>query len=166
MKICPKCNTRYTDENLNFCLNDGEYLSSFNDDSPPTVMLDPPRVTNQTNWNEYETPRTTAPPAPWQNQQQNMSNQQFAAPAFNQSLDKTLPTVSLALGVLGVLLVCCFGGFPLGLAAVITGFIGMKNINNDPSRYGGRGLAIAGLVLGIISLLSSIVFILISVIGK
>ena len=26
MKICPKCNTKYTDETLNFCLQDGTNL--------------------------------------------------------------------------------------------------------------------------------------------
>jgi hypothetical protein len=82
---------------------------------------------------------------------------------MNQSLDQTLPTVSLALGILGFLLVCCYGGVPLGMAAIITGFLGMKNAGNEPHKYGGRGLAIAGLVLGAISLISSAIFILISI---
>lgn len=50
MKRCPKCNTRYTDETLNFCLDDGMPLVSdfssdepateiFNDTAPPNEML-------------------------------------------------------------------------------------------------------------------------------
>lgn len=165
MKICPKCNTRYTDNNLNFCLNDGEYLTNFGDDSPPTVVMDAPRVTNQTNWNDFQAP-PTAPLAQGVNQAQNIVNQPFGAPAFNQSLDQTLPTVSLVLGLLSVLLICCYGGVPLGLAAIITGFLGLRNISGNPTQYGGRGFAIAGLVLGIISLLSSIVFLLIAVVAN
>lgn len=165
MKTCPKCNTRYSDNNLNFCLNDGEYLTNFGDDSPPTVVMDAPRITNQTNWNDYQAP-PTAPLAQGTYQAQNISNQPFGASAFNQSLDKTLPTVSLVLGLLSVLLICCHGGIPLGLAAIITGFLGMKNVTGNPMQYSGRGFAIAGIVLGIVSLLSAIIYILIALAAR
>ena len=165
MKVCPKCNQKYSDENLNFCLNDGEYLSNDDgDDAPPTMVMDAPRITNQTNWNQYQPPRSE-PLSPRQNQP-NIQNQPFGVPAFNQSLDQTLPTVSLVLGILGFLLICCYGGFPLGLAAIITGYLGMKNADNNPTQYGGRGLAIGGLVLGIVSLLSSFVFIIIAILAN
>lgn len=41
MKICPACNQTYSDESLNFCLNDGGALSPVNDDnlSQQTVIL-------------------------------------------------------------------------------------------------------------------------------
>lgn len=146
---------------MNFCLNDGEYLKLVGDDAPPTVLLDPPRVTNQTNWQQYQGP--AAPPAPWNNQPQNVQNQSFGTQNLSQSKDQTLPTVSLVLGILSLLLVCCFGGFPLGLAAVITGYLGMKNADQNPTRYGGRSLAIGGIVLGVISILSSVVYIILSV---
>src|SRR5215203_168964 len=66
MKRCPKCGQTYADQNLNFCLNDGELLmlesasprgpkfaddplpTSYADDSPPTIMMDSPRATNPT----------------------------------------------------------------------------------------------------------------------
>lgn len=163
MKVCPKCKQKYVDANLNFCLNDGEFLSNDVDDAPPTMILDAPRITNQ-NWNQYDPPRGE-PLSAWQNQP-NLQNQQFGAPPFKQSLDQTLPTVSLVLGILGFLLICCYGGLPLGLAAIITGFLGMKNADKDPTRYGGRGMAIGGLVLGIVSILSSIVFIIIAVLAN
>jgi hypothetical protein len=41
--------------------------------------------------------------------------------------------------------------FLTGIAAIITGVMGMRKAN-DP-RYGGRGIAIAGLVLGVLSVL-------------
>lgn len=163
MKICPRCNQTYADENQNFCLNDGELLRQYEDDAPPTVLIDGARSTNPNDWQQYEAPRS-APPAPWQ--QAPVQNPTFGAPGFVQSADKTLPTVSLALGVLGVLLLCCHGGFPLGLAAIITGFLGMRNADADPGRYGGRGMAIGGMILGVVALLSSIVFILIALVAR
>ncbi len=167
MKICSRCNQTYADENLNFCLNDGELLQQFGDDAPPTIMMDSTRTTspnNPNNWQQYETP-TNAPPGPWQ-QASPVQNQQFGTPGFTATVDKTLPTISLVLGVLGFLLICCYGGFPVGVAAVITGFLGMRNADSDPSRYGGRGLAIGGMILGAVALLSSIVFILIAIVAS
>lgn len=162
MKICPKCSQSYTDDNLNFCLNDGEYLQAVGDDAPPTVLLDPPRITNQTNWQQYQSP-SAVPPAKWQNQPQNVQNQPFGAQNLSSTKDQTLPTVSLVLGILSLLLICCYGGFPLGLAAIVTGYLGMKNADDNPARYGGRGLAIGAMILGVISLLSSVIFIFLAI---
>jgi hypothetical protein len=41
MKICPTCKQNYTDETLNFCLNDGAVLTQTNvaDNSQPTVFM-------------------------------------------------------------------------------------------------------------------------------
>jgi len=52
-----------------------------------------------------------------------------------------------------VLSLCGFfcAGFILGLLAVIFGGVALSAINKDP-RLGGKGLAIAGLVIGIIDL--------------
>jgi len=72
----------------------------------------------------------------------------------------------MVLGVGSVLLICCYGGLPLGAAALITGFLGMRNADNDPTRYGGRGLAIAGMVLGIVSFLSTFIFLIFSVLVR
>ena len=47
MKICPKCNKTYTDQNLNFCLDDGTVLTQAAGSSmPDTVLLNQPRVTS------------------------------------------------------------------------------------------------------------------------
>jgi hypothetical protein len=40
MKQCPKCNQTYTDDTLNFCLEDGEWLiGDQRSDDPPTAVL-------------------------------------------------------------------------------------------------------------------------------
>jgi hypothetical protein len=72
-----------------------------------------------------------------------MPNQQFGAPGLTKTVDKTLPTISLVLEILGFLLVCCYGGFPVGVAAIITGYLGMKIADSDPSHHGGRGWRLA-----------------------
>lgn len=173
MKVCPKCNQTYTDEGLNFCLADGELLMNtvneaptqlFNDPAPPTLFMDASRATNpnHTAWQD----QPPQPLAPWQSQAQGIQNQPYGAPAFAPSRDQTLPVISLVLGILGFLLVCCAGGLWLGLPAAVVGYLGMRNADTDPSKYVGRGMAIAGMVLGIISFLCSMVYIVINVLAR
>lgn len=165
MKQCPRCNQTYTDDQLNFCLNDGELLTNFAaepgryaDDAPPTILLDSARVTNPASW-----PQGASPPAPWQ--PQNMQNQPFGS-SFVQKRDQTLPTIAMILGILSVALICCYGGIWMGLPAAILGFLGMRNADSDPGRYGGRGMAIAGMVMGTISLLASLVVAVIAIVAR
>ena len=168
MKICPKCNQQYDDDNLNFCLSDGELLmesagGEADADATPTVFMDAPRVTNQ-NWEQPE-PSQVQPTPP----SQPMAQQPFSAPQTYQAVptqDKTLPTVSLVLGILSLVLMCCYLGIPLGAGAAITGFIGMNRANSDPSKFGGKELAIIGLVLGGISFVLSVIFIFLGVLSS
>ena len=169
MKQCPRCKQTYSDPALNFCLEDGELLVAFSqeppigryaDETPPTILLDQSRVTNPTNWPQQQ---AAQPPARWQ--PQSMQGGQFST-AFPRSRDQTLPTVALILGILSLLLVCCYGGIWLGVPAAIVGFLGMRNADSDPSRYTGRGMAIGGMVLGVISLLSSIAFVLFAIVAS
>jgi hypothetical protein len=168
MKQCPRCRQTYSDDDLNFCLEDGELLTSFAsepvprryaDDSPPTVFLNEPRVTSPSNWQSG-----AAPPAKWQ--QQDLQNSPFASPGFVHRRDQTLPTIALILGILSMVLVCCYGGICLGLPAAILGFLGMRNADSDSHRYGGRGMAIGGLVLGVVSFLGSLIFAFFTILAR
>ncbi len=47
MKICPRCQKTYTDDNLNFCLEDGSVLTQAAGEPPQTVMINEPRITQQ-----------------------------------------------------------------------------------------------------------------------
>lgn len=156
MKICPVCNQTYIDDSLNFCLNDGTTLTKSVDEPPPTVVIDAPRKTNP-NFSEYQTN--------FGNPNQQIYRQPFAAPSVYQSQDQTLPIISLILGVFGLVLICCYAGIPLGAAAVVTGFIGMNNANKDPVKYGGRGMAIGGLIAGAIGILATIGWIIFFIIA-
>ena len=167
MKICPVCSQTYTDESLNFCLNDGATLNNANDDPPPTIFMDPPRTTNP-NYTDFNT--DFSQPNTEFNSNFGQPNQEiyqtpYSPPAVNNSQDQTLPIISLVLGVLGFVLVCCHGGLPLGIAALITGYLGMRNADQNPQKYGGKGMAIGGMILGGVGLLSGVVFIILAIIG-
>jgi len=158
MKICSLCNQTYADDNLNFCLNDGGTLTDYADDAPPTVMLNRARTTQQ-NWENYQTPNAwqNQPLPPNQTYQPLQQNQPFHL-AQIQGQNQTLPTVSLVLGIFAILFTCCYGGVPFGAAALVTGYLSLKNANENPMQFGGRGLAIGGIVTGAIGLLISIIF--------
>ncbi len=92
-----------------------------------------------------------APVAEWQNQDLG-ANTPFQPPPAASGQDQTLAIVSLVCGVLSIL--CC--GFLTGIPAIITGYMAKNNVDSNPNQYGGRGLAIAGIVMGGISILFSI----------
>ena len=71
MKQCPRCSQTYSDDQLNFCLEDGELLTAYAteppptryaDDAPPTVVLNEARVTNPANWHAGPLPPSTNTP--------------------------------------------------------------------------------------------------------
>jgi len=61
-------------------------------------------------------------------------------------------TTGLVCGILSWLLFCCCGGFPINLLGLFFSLIGLSQINRHPELYEGRGAAIAGLILSIVSL--------------
>jgi hypothetical protein len=160
MKRCPRCNRIYSEDGLNFCLDDGELLQGYSDEQPtrplgrpeppPTIFLDEPRVTNPIGWQAGQNIQ------PWQTAQP-QTTPVYTQPAYYRgSLDQTLPTISLVLGTLSIVTSCCFGGVYLGIPAIVVGFLGMRNADSNPAKYGGKGLAIAGMVIGIVTLLIAI----------
>lgn len=154
MKQCPRCQQTYSDENLNFCLNDGELLTGFaqepssprfQDPSPPTMILDQSRVTNPTTWPQ---PQPGAqPPVQWQQPQAAVPFQNYGVAMQSQGLAIT----SLCLGIASMTVgFCCYLGVLLSPAAIVTGFIYLSQNKKDPIRYPGRGMAIGGIATGIV----------------
>jgi hypothetical protein len=85
----------------------------------------------------------------------NMQNpQNFGAPAA-AGQNKTLSLISLIAGIAG-LTICC-GTFLPSLIAVILGFMGRSKANQDPSQYGGAGLATGGIITGAIGLIGGLI---------
>lgn len=72
MKICPRCQKTYTDDNLNFCLEDGSVLAQAAAQPPQTVQMNEPRITqppsmssqpgSQPGWNVAPQPYSMQPP--------------------------------------------------------------------------------------------------------
>ncbi len=165
MKICPRCNQTYDDDNLNFCLNDGELLMETESiDAPPTIMMDAPRQTND-DWNNYDTGFANQSQVNPQNRE--IYRQPFANPQVSpntDSKDQILPIISLSSGVLSIVLsFCCYLGILIGPIALITGFIGMSNANKTPGIYQGKNLAVIGMILGGVGLVMSIIMLILGV---
>ncbi len=91
MKTCPRCQTSYENDDLNFCLDDGTALTRAVDPGAATVVMGPPPVTAPPQRN----PNTAA----WQPPQQ--------YPQPKKSGSKALLWVG---GILALVMLLCGGG--------------------------------------------------------
>ena len=67
----------------------------------------------------------------------------------------------MILGILSVLCcLCCCLNIPLGGLGLTFSLIGLSQVNEDPDRHEGRGLAIAGIVLSALGLLIGVALML------
>jgi hypothetical protein len=131
---------------------------------PPQASFEPPKPSYQEPSNQFgnaqfdqmnqgfgnqplQQNEWTPPPSPEQGwgEQGVGANTPFQPPVAMAGQNQVLPIVSLVFGILSV---CCYISPITGIVALITGFLGMKNANNDPVQYGGKGLAIAGMIVG------------------
>ncbi len=90
----------------------------------------------------------------------NYDDDDFDLPPRRETGGDGAATASLVLGIFALILSCCWiFSLPLGLSATITGGLGLKSRNN-------RGLAVAGLILGIISMCIAVFVLLFSIVGN
>jgi hypothetical protein len=90
----------------------------------------------------------TPPPAPvaaWQDQGLG-ANTPFQPPAVSGAggQNQTLAIVSLVLGILSI----CLCGIITGIPALITGFMAKNKADENPGEFGGRGMALGGMITG------------------
>lgn len=71
-------------------------------------------------------------------------------------------TTGLILGALSWVICCCYG-FPCNLFGIIFSVVALSQISSRPEVYEGRGLAWAGLILSIASILFYAALLLISI---
>lgn len=147
-------------------------LQSYKEPEPPSFGNQSNNPFNQPSFNQGENINQNMqqqdwnpPPAPdasWQNQGVGQNTPFQPPPTGGGGLNQTLPIISLVLGIVSI---CCYISPLTGIAALITGFLGMKNANNDPSQFGGKGLAIAGMITGGIFLVLGIVYYILIFLG-
>lgn len=70
---------------------------------------------------------------------------------------------SIVLGIVSMFL-CCFGWIT-GIIALVLGAKALKQVNESGGRYGGRGMAITGLALGLISLVICLPWMILWLVG-
>jgi hypothetical protein len=127
MKICPKCQQTYTDENLNFCLNDGStltqagYSSGGSDALPDTVMINQPRPTNPNQQFGSQQP-------PFQNSWSTPPPQQPQFSMQPQPSQGSSKTWLWAVGILGLVVLLCGGG-------LVGFFVLVANKSDNPVNY-------------------------------
>jgi hypothetical protein len=174
----PEINDPFSSESPKFDLNPtSNSTSSQSPFDAPTPSYQPPFKEPQQNFGETNAPfnqnpfeqsqnqfgeqpmqqsQCTPPPSPeasWQNQSIG-ANTTFQPSIAGQGQDKTLAIVSLVCGILS--LTCC--GPVTGIAAIITGFMAKNNVDANPQQYDGRGMAIAGMIMGAISFVLTVLY--------
>jgi uncharacterized protein DUF4190/uncharacterized protein DUF4339 len=71
-----------------------------------------------------------------------------------------LALTGVVLGVCSLTFCFCCYGLPLNVAGLICSLVALSQINNNPAREQGKGLATAGLVLSVLSLLLGLAMLL------
>jgi hypothetical protein len=77
----------------------------------------------------------------------------FATAPTAEERTNSMATAGLVMSC--VALVCCGGCMPFAVLGIVFSIIGLTQANRDPAEAG-KGVAIAGLVIGLISLLGTI----------
>ena len=71
----------------------------------------------------------------------------------------SLALMGMLMGVLSITCgMCCCYGMPFNLLGIVFSLIALAQIRNDPRSQGGWGLAVAGLVLSLLSFLLAVLF--------
>lgn len=68
---------------------------------------------------------------------------------------EVLALLSMIFGIIGLFI----AGIPLGIAALILSVISLTKFANNPGKFGGKGMAIAGMILGFVAIIGALLFI-------
>ena len=160
MKYCPECNRQYSEVWLTFCTDDGSLLRE--DLTPPADPNWDPRIreTRFDDPSEQATqwlPRDPPPGSGWMAPDERgpvVRPWQPPPPPPQPQLRPTPPPLAIAsflAGMVGVMIgLACAVPIP-GIIAVILGIVALSQMRSSPNPTG-RGLAIAGIVMGAVNL--------------
>ena len=151
MKRCPTCNQTFEEDWLSFCTDDGTSLVDYTPSSrepPPTIRVTA-ADTNPLGKPTFDLPGSYTP-APVQFEQPKTPAPLWQPPppmAFSPSPQQGLALTSMILGVVSITIGwCCYFGVITAPISIIMGAISLVQIKNDPGKYGGKPLAIIGIV--------------------
>ncbi|HVM47463.1 MAG TPA: DUF4190 domain-containing protein [Candidatus Acidoferrum sp.] len=78
--------------------------------------------------------------------------------------NNAMAVTALIMGILAIIPgMCCCHGLPFNLLGIIFALVALSQIRRDPMAQQGRGMAVAGLVLCLLSVLMSIIFVLFAI---
>jgi hypothetical protein len=156
MKRCPRCNQEFTDEWLTFCTQDGTSLIEVPvspNDPPPTLLRPPmPPSVSPTEQPTLDMPGRYVPPPAQYIPPPPPVHSGWAAqppPPFPIGPQTGLAVTSMILGIASITLgLCCYFGVLTAPVALVLGIASLVQIKNNPGRYGGKGMAISGIIMG------------------
>ena len=74
--------------------------------------------------------------------------------------NNSMAVMGLVMGVLSITFgMCCCYGMPFNLLGIIFSLVALAQIGNDPQSQQGRPLAVAGLVLSLLSIVLAVLFV-------
>ena len=150
MKVCPQCQSKYTDKTLNFCLQDGTALNEVTDEK--TLVLDADSFSNEktisdnyreTNAQKHqkteELPRTEVSQSVDQNQSvETVVNPQQGTDSFSGQSGAKGGGISFAAGfVIGFLLLGLIGGGIYAAWVFTSSESPLVNVNKNVDKNGG-----------------------------
>ena len=173
MKHCPTCNSDFVDDDLAFCTNDGTALvhvdastsaasqvTQLFQAAPETIAITPPHTADVVA--EQNRPPVSPQPYGWANE---VTPAQVwtppPPPRPNVNQQQTLAVISLVSGIAAITLGWICGGPLFALVAIVLGIVALTQIKRNPAQYGGKPLAIGGIITGTIVLLIYVVLVLI-----
>ena len=139
----PRCNScgAVTTEGSHFCPRCGASMTAPTSDFAPLSASEPP-------------PPPPAPPS---------TSQYYGQPQYQYGPGRPQSTNAMAVAslVLGIIWIFWIGS----ILAVIFGYVGKGQIDRSEGAEGGRGMAIAGIVLGWVGVGTLVLVIVLSIIG-
>lgn len=155
MKRCPSCNQTFTDEWLTFCTQDGTSLVTADTSviDPPVTLVNPSMPPSVS---PLEHPTMDMPgksiPAPALYDPPQMPQPGFRPPpppAYPVATEKNMALLSMILGIVSITIgFCCYFGVLTAPVAIGLGVYALSLIKKDSNKYGGKGMAIAGIITG------------------
>jgi hypothetical protein len=89
----------------------------------------------------------------------------FPTGSYHTQKSSALASTGLVLGIISLCFCCCCHGLPFNVLGLAFSIIALVQIRNEPERYAGRGMAIVGLVLSLLSIAFVLILFILGILG-